>query len=236
MAQESAISRYINLNDAPRQKVYEIYEKKLGLEYHDHFGQWKEVPLTIKNWKNEIVVQMKLEKSFGLNHHLINLDNYSSKWELNKIYFIEMLFEQNEKIELQFKLVENLVKTPPSIDVVVNPVQFSCDLQSSKLIEFYGVVSGGRAPYTVQWYILNSAKNDFLYQPKQEIISTGKTSLIKVDKSPSYYVVIYVMDACGGLEKKMVYVACDNSKNKINTIFVEPLNKSLIDQINANKS
>lgn len=235
-AQDSAIHQYINLNEISKSRVYEIQEKTLALEYHDYFGQWQDMPTIVRNWKNEVMVQMKLGKSFGLNHFVINLSDYSNKWELNKVYSVEVYTEQNKKFNFQVRLVEKPKQTPPSVDVVVNPVQFNCDLLSPKLVEFYGMVSGGRAPYTIQWYILNGAKNDFLYQPKQETVNAGRTMLVQVDKAPSYYVVLFVTDACGGVEKKTIFVTCDDSKKRINTIFVEPLNKTLMDKINANKS
>ena len=235
-AQDLATHQYINLNEISNSRVYEIQEKTLEIEYHDYFGQWQDMPTIVRSWKNEVMVQMKLRKSFGLNHFVINLSDYSNKWELNKVYSVEVYTEQNKNFNFQVRLAEKPKKTPPSVEIVVNPVQFKCDLLSPKLVEFYGMVSGGRAPYTIQWYILNEAKNDFLYQPRQETVNAGRTMLVQVDKAPSYYVVLFVTDACGGVEKKTIFVSCDDSKKRINTIFVEPLNKILIDKINANKS
>jgi hypothetical protein len=236
-AQEESAPYYINLNTANSNKVHEIQNKTIALQYYDNNGQWTEVPLTIFDWRRNKVAQLKLSKSYGLNNFTIRLEELKAIWELNQVYALEVSTENGKKYELLVKLIPAPEKIGPDVDIVVNPVQFKCDAISAKLMEFYGEIKGGKAPYTTKWFVLNNQRDDFLYQPREErIASAGQTMVVRVDKSPDYYVMLYVTDACGNTQKKMAHVVCEDGKKKINTIFVEPLNKTLLDKLNANKN
>jgi hypothetical protein len=236
-AQDATIPVYINLNESQPHKVYEVRGKTVGVEYHDYHGQQREMILAIYDWKRNQVATLKLSKSFGLNNFLIKLDEVGGAWEFEKTYSFEFSIEEKQSFKLLVKLIPKLLKVNPEVDLLVNPIQFKCDNISTKLMEFYGVIKGGRAPYTTQWYVVNDQKTDFLYQPREEVIrDPGQTMVIRVDKSPDYYVMLYVTDACGNVEKKMLHIRCEDGKKKINSIFIEPLNKTLIDKLNANKS
>jgi len=237
LAQEEGTAYYVNVNDANQSKVFEVQDKKVALQYHDYNGQWKEMLLTIYDWRRTQLVQLKLSKSFGLNNFIIDLNETKIKWELNNIYTFEILAENNQKFEILIKLIPTPEKAGLEANIRVVPVQFKCDELSSKLMEFYGDINGGKPPYKVQWYILNDSRTDFIYQPREERIETaGQTMVVQVDKAPSYNVMLYVTDACGGLQKKMVHVVCEDGKKKINTVFIEPLSKTLIDKVNAAKN
>jgi hypothetical protein len=228
---------YINVNSASPNKVHEVQNKKIALEYNDRYGQWAETPLTVYDWKLNKVAQLKLGKVYGLNNFIIDLGEVQAAWELDHLYTFELATESNRKFELLVKLIAPLEKAGPNVSIVVNPVQFKCDDLSSKLMEFYGEINGGKPPYDTKWFVLNNQRDNFLYQPREETIpSTGQTMVVRVDKSPDYYVMLLVTDACGGTEKKMVHVICEEGKKNISSVFVEPLNKTLLDKLGAPKN
>ncbi len=234
---DDAVPVYININNAQENNVYEVKGTTVGIEYHDYKGQLKEMLLSIYDGQRNLVTSLKLSKSFGLNNFLLNLDEIGGTWAMDKTYLFQFTIENNQELRLLVKLSPKQLNVNPSVNLIVNPVQFSCDNLSAKLVDFYGVIEGGRAPYTTRWYVINDQKTDFLYQPREEkITNPGQTMVISIDKSPDYYVMLYVTDACGNAEKKMVHVVCEDATKKINSVFIEPLNKTLIDKLNANKN
>lgn len=235
-AQQKDVVYYINLNESNPAIVHEVHKKKLALQYVDNHGVLPAVDMTIYDWKMAKVAQVRLNKERGLNHFVVALEELPVNWDMDKLYRLSMITEGNHKTELTFKLMQP-AKTEFAISIRTNPVQFSCESTSAKLMEFYGVIEGGNAPYTAQWFVVNNEKNDFLYQPKEAKVSkAGNTSAIQVDKNPDYYVMLYVTDQCGNLQKKMLHVVCETSKKKIHSVFVEPLNKELLNKNNAIKN
>ncbi len=236
-AQDDNVPYYINVNEANQNSVHEIQSRTVALQYHDYNGQWAEMPLVVYDWKRSKVVQLSLSKSFGLNNFIIKLDEIGVSWELNKVYTFELSTEDNRKFGLLVKLIPTPKEIGPAVNILIHPVQFKCDAISAKLMEFYGEINGGRAPYITKWFVLNNQRDDFLFQPREEkIASAGQTMVVRVDKAPDYYVMLYVTDACGNADKKMVHVVCEDGKKRINTIFIEPLNKTLLDKLNARKN
>jgi len=218
---------YLNINQTSH-SVHEIKGNIIALQYNDSYGQWKELPLTIYNWKREKIAQLNLSKSFGLNNFVINLFELNDAWDLNKVYTLVITNERNHKLETLIKLMPK-PKLGPEVNIVINPIQFKCDALSPKLMDFYGEIKGGKAPYSTQWFVLNNQRDDFLYQPRVEVIpSAGKTMVVSVDKSPDYYVILYVTDACGNKEEKTVHIVCEDERKKINTLFIEPIDKDKI--------
>jgi hypothetical protein len=215
---------YISLNDADGNRVHEISNETLSLQYSDAYGKWNDIPLKIYNWKREPITTLNLDKAFGLNSFVIDLKSVHSDWELNTIYTCELIDESGRKYSLPIRLVPPPETKDPEVSIFVNPLNIECNGLSEDVVEFYGEIKGGKAPYTVSWFILNSARADFLYQPLEEIIKmSGKTSVVTVDQNPDYYVVLFVKDACGGSQQKVVNLVCEERRKKINTIFVEEL-------------
>jgi hypothetical protein len=213
---------YISINNADGKRINDIVDETLSLEYNDAYGRWKEVPLRIYDWKRMLVATLSIDKAYGLNSFVINLKDIYGGWELNKVYTCTLKDESGRVHELAIRLVPPPEKKDPEVNIMVNPVQMECDGVTPNVVEFYGEIKGGKAPYTVSWFVLNSSRNDFLYQPRQETIANaGKTMVITVDKSPEYSVVLHVKDACGNTQQKAVNLVCEDSRKKINTIFVE---------------
>lgn len=219
---------YIHVNQLTPGAVYQIFDNQLHLEYDDAYGASKKFALRIYDWQHELITTLQLDKDFGLNNYTVKLEDVHSGWQLNKVYTGEFKNEEGTLYKIPFVLVASEKKNP-EIGIVVNPVTISCDDLSQSLVEFYGDIQGGKAPYTVNWFVLNNSRTDLLYQPKEEIIQfPGKTSMIRVDKNPEYYVALFVKDACGEEQRKIVNMTCGSENKKINTIFVEELTGPLL--------
>jgi hypothetical protein len=219
---------YINLNSSTGTKVHEITDETLALQYTDAYGRWKDIPLKITDAEGKAVAAVGLGKVYGLNSFVISLKDVYSGWKQDHTYFCELKDEQGKLYELLFRLVEAPEKPGPVVNIVVNPEQMDCDDLSYSVVKFYGDIKGGKPPYVVNWYVLNNERTDFLYQPREQVLeASGKTPVITVDKTPDYYVVLYVKDACGNEEESVVQLVCEDKRKKINTIFVEQLGRPL---------
>lgn len=217
-------AHYIDIARADRSIVHEIQEGILSLQYNDRIGYWKDIPLKIYNGKLELVGNFTLDKSLGVNNYIIDLKKRLSTLETGKVYFCVLQNENGDKHELVFKEVPPVRSKDMDINILINPIQVSCRGTDESMVEFYGDIRNGKAPYSIRWYVMNSGKTDFLYQPKEENVTRpGKTSVLQVDKAPAYYVMIDVTDACGTNSRKMVFLDCRKGRKKINTIFVQPL-------------
>ncbi len=220
---------YISLNTADGKSIHKISDETLSLQYNDPYGDWKKIPLKIFNWKHELITTLNIDKTYGLNSFVIKLNTVHDGWEINKVYTCELTDEAGRKFDLPIKLTPPLEKNEPEVTIHVNPIHSSCDGLSQNIVEFYGAIAGGKAPYLIDWFVLNANATDFLYQPRQETIeSAGKTMVITVDKNPDYYVALFVRDACGNSQRKIVNFTCQEGSKKINTVFVEELNSPLL--------
>jgi len=227
--EDKAVPYYIDLNSARADQIYTAQVDIMGIKYTDGYGRWSDLPIVIYNWKQEKVAGVSLEKTFGVNYYSLKLSDIYDGWEFGKVYRCELADESGKKYVLPIKPINPPEKKGPDIDLVVNPISLDCDAIAKNLVEFYGEIKGGKAPYKVDWFVLNDARTDFLYQPKEErILQAGTTAYIQVDRDLDYYVLLYVQDACGSIKKKMVHMTCEERKKKINTIFLEPMNDELI--------
>lgn len=226
-AQEEPITKtpyYININNTPIDNIVDIEEHVMSLEYNDRYGQWKNIALKIYNWKREKIAGMSLAKVYGVNYYNIKLTDLYGGWTINEIYTCELTDESGKKYEIAIRPINSTKKEDPNVAIVVNPLRLQCDGVTPASVEFVGDISGGKTPYTIQWAVLNNARTALLYQPLEELIKeAGKTSAITVDKSPDYYVLLEVKDACGSIVRREVHLVCDPLLKKINTVFVEPI-------------
>jgi hypothetical protein len=223
---QTKVPYYINVNNAVYGHVYEIYDGFVNLEFSDNIGLAKEVELLIYNWKSEVVGNFKLDKVLGLNHYSFEFKDVGVAVEFGTIYRCVMMDETKNKFEFSLRNNKKPENDRPVPSITVKAINVSCqNPKQGSLVEFYGNITGGRAPYVINWYVINEGKTIFLYQPKEEKIQqSGIVSAITVDKDPSYNVMLLVTDACGNVGKKMVFVSCKEENKRINTIFVEPLN------------
>lgn len=212
----------IDVNAATRADIYTIFEGAFGLVYFDRYGVSKTIPLKIYNQRNEQVAAFALEKSLGMNTLTVNLKNEISIRDGDQ-YFCVVTDEKQEVHEWFIKQLPKK-KSELTVDLFINPIRLNCsnDLEVNS-VEFYGNISKGKGPFTVNWYVLNDSRTDFLYQPQELILEqNGETPVIIVDKSPGYYVIFDVKDGCETRARKIVYMQCQPKKKKANTVFIEP--------------
>lgn len=213
---------YIDINNSEHVEIFEIQDGFLNLQYYDKYALTKALILKIFNWKQELVYVFKLDKELGLNNYTIDLMEYFSV-QPGVVYTCSLIDENQNSLECKFIQVDP-PKSDLDISIFVNPVKLKCFDPFQNLVQFYGNISKGRAPYKVTWYVINEARTDFLYQPREEQLDTsGQATVIEVDKSPAYLVMITVTDACGAKAQKMVYMGCEEVERKVNSVFVEPL-------------
>lgn len=218
---------YIDINTAEKTSVMDVRGEFLHLQYYDALGQAPTIPFILYNWKQEVVTQLNIKKEFGLNYFDIKFKDHGFSLVENETYTCRLTDEKGKKYSVYIKYLPAL-KQVITLSIFVKPIYLQCDDPSgSNLAEFYGDIEGGKAPYKLNWYVMNKNRTDFLYQPMQvELDSQGNTSTIQVDKSPEYYVLLYVKDACGNEQTSTVQVVCEGNKKKFNTVFFDMLNNS----------
>jgi hypothetical protein len=213
---------YVNLNNVREGSIHQVSDFKLNIEYHDVYGTAKEFLFKIYDQQRIVVATLRMDKTAGLNHYSVQLDDVYKGWQQDHVYIGEMKDEDDNLHVLPIRIVAPPELPDPVVNIIANPLKIGCDDLTQSLMEFYGEIKGGRAPYKVNWYVLNKTRTDFLYQPKEELIElAGKTSKIMVDRNPEYNVVLYVKDACGKEDKQILNLDCGKDKEKINTVFVE---------------
>ena len=225
---------YFNIGAASRGEVFEIYDHLLSFQYDDKYGKSNELPLQIFNWKMEPEATVMLGKVYGANYFNIDLSKIIPV-QYDQIYHLRIRNELGHVAEAAFQLMEE-VESDMTIDIIVNPLGLKCESPEGNLVEFFGNIQSGRTPYSVNWYVLNGEGTNLLFQPiSEEISAPGKTSAIQVDVTPAYYVMLHVVDACGHEQQKMLQLTCSEEEDGINTIFVEPLNQSVVPASDSEK-
>jgi hypothetical protein len=216
------VKYYVTLNQVNEQTMVEISDYVLNLQYNDAYGASKDFIFKIYDWERNTIAMLQMDKSPGLNQYSIQLDAVYNRWEIDKVYYGEMKNEAGIMYTLPIRIIKPPEKPDPAVNIIVNPVKIGCSDVTGSVVEFYGSIEGGAAPYTVKWFVLNKHRTDLLYQPKEEYLEiAGKTSMIIVDKNPEYNVILYVKDSCGKEDKQIVSLACGEEEKKINTVFVE---------------
>jgi hypothetical protein len=214
---------YLDMNRGG-QAVHDIQSEFLNIQYHDFYGRKPEILLDLLNEKRERAAQFVLSKQYGLNHFRINLGAAYASWPKGAIYSCRVTDEKGKRMELLLRRsLDDSEK--PEISIFVNPIDLACEAEpSGHLVDFYGSITGGKAPYSVSWYVMNESRSVLLYQPRIETIERpGNTVTTRIDEQPPYYVVAIVKDACGKEDMQMVQLVCEDAKKKINSVFLEPL-------------
>lgn len=222
---------YIDVTSASQNTVYDIQDGNLDIQYLDNVGQSGFLELKLYNWKSELAGVFKLDKTLGLNHYTIELDKQGVDYEVGSIFNCQVVDEIRNTYKWTVRLAGKPKVQGPSAGIFVNPKSVPChEVEQTNVIEFFGEITQGKTPYIINWYVLNTDRTELLYQPKEEIIDTpDKTSMIIVDKQPSYYVIMQVTDSCGNTDARVVFIDCEDDKKTINTVFVGPLNNWLQD-------
>lgn len=216
---------YLDLNKADKSKIVTVTGDYLSLQYHDVYGKNQSLPLKIYNWKNEVVAELSLQKTMGLNYFNMDLTTIPDVTD-GKIRSCLVIDEGGTVYELVFRY-QVPEKKDLAVAIFVNPKLIHCDDPLlGNYVEFYGSVSNGNAPYTVDWYVMNANRTDYLYQPRTQVMDRpGSSAVIAVDISPDYYVIMVVNDACGNEQYQVSQVTCKQGKKKINTVFFENIDQ-----------
>lgn len=218
---------YINVNQVSSQDVIKIFNNVLSFEYYCANGDGGLLTLTINDWKQKEVAAYRLKASLGLNQYLVDLENSDVMLADGGIYNCTLKQGDPEKKQISWSIQQAPLPKVDSLTIQIQslPKVMNCsDLNEPNLIEFYGQVTGGTAPYTLNWYVTDQNKTNFLYQPREDVLPTARTtSMISVDKSPEYTVLALVTDACGRTGYHATVVGCAKKKKAIHSIFVNPL-------------
>jgi hypothetical protein len=218
---------YININQVSSQEVINIFNSVLSFDYYCAEGDGEILTLTIKDWKQKPIASYRLKATLGLNQFLVDLENSAARLEDGGIYNCVLKQGGIGKKPITWSIQQAPLAKVDSLIVQIQslPKIMNCsDLNEPNLIEFYGQVTGGTAPYTLNWYVTDENKTNFLYQPKEDVLPTTRTiSMISVDKNPQYTVLALVTDACGRTGYHATVVGCAKKKKTIHSIFINPL-------------
>lgn len=214
---------HININRINELKSVEFIHPDICLDFYDSYGIKDTLDLFLYDWRGNLLSHPRLKKSYGNNSYSINLNQYNIEAG-KEAYRLKVFNDAGKKYILYFKLLPPPEKPDPIVDIFVNPVELQCEEPTGNLIEFYGTIDGGKAPYNVSWVIMNEGQTSLLYQPRRLTISKpGYTPSIQINKSPSYAVMLHVTDACGNDGQQIVNIQCKPDIEKSNNLFIELL-------------
>jgi hypothetical protein len=214
---------YVNLNRVYEDKILELHHSAVCFEYEDFYGQAPHLKMEFYNWQRELIASVEMPKHYGKNSYSLNLQQLGLPFN-NQIFTLEVTTETGRKMESVFRLVPPPDKPDPLVDIFVNPVKLKCNAPEGNLVEFYGTISGGKAPYQLEWTVTNASQSALLYQPKKvEVSREGSTPAIQVDQTPGYQVQLSVTDACGKVGRQAVQVQCESNYEKANSLLFQPI-------------
>jgi len=210
--------------DASAPTVENIRGEFINVSYRDRIGKAETITFSIRSYKMNFFKELTLVKQFGQNYFDIQLADHGINLVEGESYRCQLKNEYGESIERTVRYISKS-KNDVTVSILVDPKYLACqDLTGSNLVDFYGQVSGGKAPYKANWYVLNAYRTDLLYQPAHLTVpSPGLTSSVQVDKAPEYYVVLHIMDACGNEQIATVQIVCEQNEKKVNTLFFQKL-------------
>lgn len=213
----------VNISKLSEGKKVELPHTTMCLQYDDTYGKDDQLKVSLYDWQYVLIKNMHLPKKYGRNDYTLKLEEYGVRDD-NKLYYLSIENEFGKKKTLSFRIMPPPDKPDPIVDIFINPVLLECESLEGNLIEFYGNIEGGKAPYDIRWILLGENKSSLLYQPKElKVEKSGYTPTIQVDKSPNYMVMLQVVDACGRLGEQIVNIQCDKNIEKTNTLFLQPL-------------
>lgn len=223
---------YLNINNVGSE-VYHIQDEYLSLQYTDNYGEEDLIYLRIYNWKQEELASYQLHKTYGINYFNVPLKPHLQSIGIGEVFSGVLEDESGYKHKFFARKALPPKLAEPGVEIYVNPIALDCEGVDPFLVEFYGMIEGGKPPFTVNWYVMNKEKDGLLNQPLEEIIKRpGHTSVIQVDSKPDYYVLLNVLDGCGNEMQRVVHMTCKDALKKINTIFIEklPSNSGLMEK------
>lgn len=214
---------YVNVNQLYPHKVLELHRAVVCFEYEDLYGRDSTLQMTFYDWRRKQIAALKVPKHYGKNAYSLNLQQLGLAYN-GEHFTLEVINETGRPMESVFKLVPPPDMPDPEVEIFVNPVSLQCGAPKGNLIDFYGKIKGGKAPYEVEWTVTNGAQSSLLYRPgKVTVREPGTTPAVQVDHTPSYYVQLLVTDACGSQGRQIVHVRCQNQEDKANSLLFQPV-------------
>ena len=214
---------YIDVN-SDNGEVNTLNKKSINLKYQDKTGDEKPLFLQVVSWDGEEIANYSLSKAYGLNYYTISVEDYFDEWNTGEIYRFSFRDGKYFENKLLIKKIDPNKDNLPIPNIVINPLNLDCEGLEGSTVDFYGQISGGKAPYEINWFVLNLDRTQLIYQPQSEkVADEGKTSTIRVDSNPEYCVMLFVVDACGNEAEQMITVTCPKSKIRVNSLFWNPL-------------
>lgn len=211
---------YIDINNAGT-SMYEFVGNVISLQFYDAYGVREELPIVVSSSGSGVRKTLRLFKEHGVNHFGIDLSKHFS-FHVNDIFSFAMEDDKGEVYRWYARSVE-APKTNLNAEILVNVKSVQCGQELGNLVEFYGEIAGGSPPYEVNWYVVDEARTQFLYQPRTvSVPGSDVTPVLIVDKKPVYMVLMTVIDRCGTFARKMIIMRCEDPGKNASTIFIEP--------------
>lgn len=202
-------------------QVHKIYENFLNIRCEQKTQNEKYAYATLYNWKKEEVSRLAFVLDGPVNNYLIDLFSLGINWELEVTYVMEFSRPYRSSEFIQLELAMPPEKLGPQLEIVVNPLEVSCDDPS--IFEFYGSIYGGKAPYEVVWAIVDQDKRLLTAPVEARLENKAEVAKIVVEHMMDFTVVLAVEDACGNFQETELKVSCDDD-DLTNTIFLETTN------------
>lgn len=215
---------YVNVKDYSNGGTIHVYDGMIRLEYLDDIGKDSSLELSIYDWKSEYLKGLTFDKQLGNNRYSFSLTDLGIASTPNTLFRFEFKDENLLFYRWNVLTVDKPADNKPLVDIKVKPLNVACGATGKlNLTEFYGIVSGGRAPFVANWYVLDAQGKTTLYQPLQEVLYKNESAMVRIDANPDYNVMLLVTDACGNFDRKVLQIKCNASEKKLHTMFVEPV-------------
>ena len=185
---------------------------RIGVLFDDKFGSFDTVSIRVEFPSIGEMSTFSFNKKFGTN-----------QWILEELDFTDLDSLLNLSLfivdDMGKEYVKNLILDPESnseditAKIIKTPIVIDCKSPVNTRIEFFSDVTGGKAPYLVEWRFSDNSKSISEVIPIQ-----GFSSAILVDLPPPYYIGLRITDSCGEVSIQTVQVACDTSSPNYNSI------------------
>ena len=106
-----------------------------------------------------------------------------------------------------------------SVKVMMNSSNWDCTSSAQNEIDFIGDVTGGEAPYEINWYVSTTAKMKDAHRNETEYMEVSDVEedfapspQISVKEQLGYYLIMHVSDASGEVIEKTMKIDCSSLK------------------------
>lgn len=213
---------YIDLLGRGVSEIQEVRGEMLNLKYDDKYFKKSEFTAELYDWQKNLLESRTFQKKFGENRYNIPLESFFGGWEAGQTYSLVTHNDAGKKYTAYIRIPNEGEREIPEVEIQVDPITMDCANPEESLIQFSGIISGGKGPYRISWQVINESLSHSLYQPRNEKVPVyGYTPIIQVDSPPNYIVSLQVVDACGTESERRVLITCEEQINKANTLFIQ---------------